>query len=401
MPIIVHRYDGDNKLVGYDLEDKGRRRALKTYITRAANLECDTDAKRQARILKLKFILLKTHQAAKAAGKLGDDRVIAIKAHTIKKLDALGVSLTPADLELVPEDLLAGVGAEVSRALGDKVKRDITSYDDNRTSSLRVPDSIPKPAKDSLAHASSIIAMVASRRVDIIEHAARRVQLFWMLCVAYYKSGYLVNGIKGAELQHGKATPGYGNAACHSSLLSNITDNSDSGKSMIADLHLNDELNSTVDLPSAVNKVDSNMESEGKVTETMRYQANGILNRVSTGDICPLLAMSLFFKAMNDYFDYAHTDFALKADREAPTDAKHLILEYQRAGTLNWAAQFKASGKWSLSIATMMLWLKPKEIPGSGSYKTSAVRLFHEPAYREQCLDDLRAEILAGRAVHS
>ncbi|MDF1655574.1 MAG: hypothetical protein P1U34_10730 [Coxiellaceae bacterium] len=394
MPIIVHRYDGDNKLVGYDLEDKGRRRALKTYITRMANIDCDTAAKRQAKIIKLKFILLKTHQAAKTVGKLGDDNVTAIKAHVIKKLGTLGVVLAPADLNIVPETLLIGVKPEVSRALGDKVKRDITSYDENRTSALCVPDHIPKPAKDSLDHASSIIAMVASRQAGIIEHAARRTELFWLLCVAYYKSGYVVNGNQGALVQHGKATPGYGNAACHSSLISNVTDNSGRGRSLITGTPLDAEINSTVELPIAVNKVDSNMESEGKVADTMRYQANGILNRVSAGEICPLLAMSLYFKAMNDYFESAPTDFALKADREAPTDAKHLILEYQKAGTLSWAAKLKVSGTWSLSIATMMLWLKPKERQGSDSYKSAAVRLFHEPAYREECLEALKSEIL-------
>ncbi|MDF1796837.1 MAG: hypothetical protein P1U63_09900 [Coxiellaceae bacterium] len=395
MPVITHRYDGDNKLVAYDLENTGRRRALKSYVTKIANLESDTDAKRLAKIIKLHFILLKTHQAASAARKLGNPHVQEILSHVNKKLADLRVVIQPRELSVVPETLLEGQTSEVRRALGDKVKREITSYDDNRTSALRVPARIPKPAKDSLDHASTIVAMVASRKDYIIEHAARRTELFWMLCVAYYKSGYVVNGDQGALVQHGKATPGYGNAACHSSLLSNITDNSGRGRSQIAGLSLDAELNSTVELPIAVNKVDSNMESEGKATETMRYKTNVMLNRVSRGELNPIQAMQLYFTAMNRYFDKAKADFALKADREAPIEAKHLILEYQQTGTLSWAALEKATGHLSLSIAAIMLWLKPKEVEMSESYKRTAVRLFHEPAYKEACILERQAEILA------
>ena len=396
MPIFVHRYNGDHSTKSYDLSQKTKRTALKSYMTTIAKKATESAVAKRVAIKKLKYIAITTHSAASAARCLRDVHVKAVMTQVKEKLSGLGAALSDADLALDPESLFTGLSAAESKAAGDTVKRKITKFTDNVVPSLSVPADIPKPPKATLDHAAGIIARVKAREGDIREHAAMRVKLFWLLCVAYYKTGLEIEANQGAVLQHGKATPGYGHAACHTALCSNVNDNNPLGKkSLIEDTHLKHVLNMTRDLPVAVNKADSHMESEGKADETMRYHANEILNRVSRGELNPVQAMTVFYDYLSRYFLRAAKTFARVEDREAPIEAKTMILSWQIDGMFSWARKTDTPGAWALSLETLVQWLKPSIPLGTETECVRAAGLFANPAFVEGCLTEQARDILA------
>lgn len=198
----------------------------------------------------------------------------------------------------------------------------------------------------------------------IKEHANRRVDLFFYLCVLVYKTNVIVE--KGNTVrQHGDGDGAVGTAACHSSLIPNpvfkpgptLADKAISQlptfvRSLLnyfsaehtvelqddcEDLFIRDTFNMTVILPVIVNKFDNLLEGTVTNPSELVLKALEIANRTSRGEINPLQAMDEFGAAINAYFngqEIKYNDEILKPkDDTKNAQSLALILKYQREGT--------------------------------------------------------------------
>ncbi len=151
----------------------------------------------------------------------------------------------------------------------------------------------------------------------VIEHANRRVDLFFYTLIAYYKTGVLPT-YGHTDLQHGRGRNTYGfksmTEACHSSFTPSLLDKTiyqnmqgkKKHKSLLSGTHFMDSLNSTVELPPFMNDFDDILE------EKCRQKCLGILGDVSLGKINPVEGLTLFLKMMHD----ALTDFKQQAEQK-------------------------------------------------------------------------------------
>lgn len=200
-----------------------------------------------------------------------------------------------ADLELLKEEEL--------KQFGKTRVRTKTRYEENQTAALALP-----MARDRLeGFAYNEEALLELCQDQIIEHANRRVDLFFYTLVAYYKTNYYpVLGM--VNLQHGigrSLTWEQGiTEACHSSFLPSLTDktiftNEQLGKKdkcILSRTHFFDSINSTVELPCAVNRLDWLLEHH----YGFRLKCLRILYEVSLGTLNPMEGLTVFLTLMDD-----------------------------------------------------------------------------------------------------
>ncbi len=138
----------------------------------------------------------------------------------------------------------------------------------------------------------------------IIEHANRRVDLFFYTLIAYYKTSILP--IEGhTNLQHGIGRrikhKDCGTQACHSSFTPSLLDetifknegNDIKQRSLLSGTHLLESLNATVELPPFVNVFDDVLES------ICRPKCMAILRQVSLAKLTPIEGFVNFIGMMN------------------------------------------------------------------------------------------------------
>ncbi|AWN75034.1 hypothetical protein LEAN103870_18160 [Legionella anisa] len=179
-------------------------------------------------------------------------------------------------------------------------KRHRSEYKDNYSAALNLPFSNYQLAIKYHDHN----ALLSMSQQNIIEHANRRVDLFFYTLIAYYKTEILpTNGH--TTLQHGRGRTTRSNTsiseACHSSLTPSLVDttiyqNKQTGekhKSLLSDTHFMDSLNSTVELPPFVNDLDDLLEN------ALREKSLTILREVSLGTINPITGLTQFLQIMS------------------------------------------------------------------------------------------------------
>lgn len=183
---------------------------------------------------------------------------------------------------------------------------------------------------------------------QIIEHAARRVDLFFYLLLAVYKKNMIISKDHTIK-QHGKGSKSKGTQACHSSLFPNIklepikTTLSflfSTKPLVISGTHLEDSLNMTVELPTIVNAFDQRLEGRYKLSKTV----NGcltILNKVSKGEIDPRDGMNEFFKIMDLFFQAFEKKY-LTTKNKTSSAAIKTIWKYEKIGTFFYATENNA-----------------------------------------------------------
>ncbi|KTD51298.1 hypothetical protein [Legionella quateirensis] len=175
-------------------------------------------------------------------------------------------------------------------------------------------------------------AMLALSRNNIIEHANRRVDLFFYTLIAYYKTGlFPTNGH--TSLQHGRGRTLFRDdkesnltQACHSSFTPALLDKSiyqksrfgKQHKSLLSGTHLMDSLNSTVELPPFVNELDDVLE------HLCRQKSLELVGQVSQGTLNPIEGLELFLKMMKD----ALTELKQSADKRIPS----AVLQHSLSG---------------------------------------------------------------------
>ncbi len=145
----------------------------------------------------------------------------------------------------------------------------------------------------------------------IVEHARRRVDLFFYTLIAYYQTGLNVQ-ISKTISQHGKGNKTANTNACHSAILPALWDTKQQAPThawftrynpgvreyqtgILDHTDFYHSLNSTVELDCSVNYLDTHwIEGRTNQVNKMRYQSLLILNEVSKGNMNPLQGMSWF-----------------------------------------------------------------------------------------------------------
>lgn len=285
-----------------------------------------------------------------------------------------------------------------------KRKRSKYSYEENHTAALALPLTTENLEID-MSDASS---MLEDTQEFIIEHARRRVELFFYTLVAYYNKGYIpVQGHtfmqhgRGRNAQHGENIT----QACHSSFFGAFVDTSpethvpqcesDIQHSILTGTHLLNSLNATVELPAFVNKFDDELEIVCKCRE------NGlkILRRVALGELNPIEGLSEFFKMMQQAFSDIDNHvvlskkgvpYLLKDTPDSPIDIKEELIKLIKHGTFAKKWNFEEEGI-ECEYMDMLLRLSPAEKEMCKENSTTRLECY------EKKILEIQNEILSNR----
>lgn len=209
-------------------------------------------------------------------------------------------------------------------------------------------------AKGKEAADAGIIEALQLRKVElvkdqIIEHAARRADLFFYLLIAVYDKN--VTACKDETTkQHGKGSEERGTAGCHSSLFPGIKftynhssqptffNKQPSGECpLLEDTYFAEALNATVELPMIVNDFDGHLEGRA-VKRSFIRMLEDTLNKVSTKKITPIEGMNEFYNVMNKFFIVFEEKYLSPHKKTIENYKAHKkICEYQREGTFSGA----------------------------------------------------------------
>lgn len=180
-------------------------------------------------------------------------------------------------------------------------KRIRTHYQNNRTAALALPFSIEELEKNQ----SDLNQLITMSKSQIIEHANRRVDLFFYTLTAYYKTDVFPT-TGHTCMQHGRGRNAQDShlitEACHSSLIPALLDKTiyqdskreDKKKSLLSGTHFMDSLNATVELPSCVNQFD------GVLENSCRKKCIDLIDAAALGTINPVEGLDIFLKMMKD-----------------------------------------------------------------------------------------------------
>jgi hypothetical protein len=173
---------------------------------------------------------------------------------------------------------------------------------------------------------------------QIIEHAARRADLFFYLLTAVHGSNVLIEENGGAEKQHGKGSQARGTAACHSFPFANfkVSEKTTLQHSTLLDnTYLIEALNSTVELPNLSNSFDGHLEGRYQRTSFIK-DCMAILNKAAKSEIDPAQGMNEFYEVMDDFFRSFYRKY-LVTNKKTIEDFKavNLIWQYQKEGTFS------------------------------------------------------------------
>jgi len=175
-------------------------------------------------------------------------------------------------------------------------------YDKNHTAALALPLSDDELSKKQRNHKT----LFSISQANVIEHANRRVDLFFYTLIAYYKTEFFpTQGHTNLQYGIGRNTTKKNLLqACHSSIIPSFVDatiyqpNSAATKkkSILCGTHFMDSLNATVELPASVNDLDGILENN----YACREKSLDIIRRVALGQINPIEGLNGFLKMMRD-----------------------------------------------------------------------------------------------------
>lgn len=265
-------------------------------------------------------------------------------------------SISESDLKLAPEEIYKSNKKNTGESNEKAPARKVKPYSSNFTHSL----------KTSFKSKSITLADRIEEYSDMIkEHASRRVELFFYLCIALYKSKLTIK-IDETDKQHGQGSKSVCLAACHSSLFTSIKCAEENGdgtfKPIFDGTQFAETLNSTVELPVCVNNFDSFC--EGKNTATNDSKNKGlrllllpVLQRLSNGEISPIDAMEFYFKEFEKRITSYNVEEIknnnVKTCYPTPKNVKERIRNLQRQGTFYWA-DFEGKKLSGQSIKTLL-----------------------------------------------
>ncbi|BCA96623.1 hypothetical protein TUM19329_29840 [Legionella antarctica] len=263
-------------------------------------------------------------------------------------------------------------------------KRRRSDYKRNYSFALALPYPTDQLAKNQ-NNQSELLNMSAKY---VIEHANRRVDLFFYTLIAYYNTGFLPT-FGHTDLQHGRGrnTKGFTNIteACHSSFTPSLLDKTiyqntmgkEKNKSLLSGTHLMDSLNSTVELPPFINALDDILEL------ACRQKCLEILADVSIGKINPVEGLTFFLKMMQDVL----TNLKQQAEHKNSSLLQHSLIRKKQVnpklldlvirGTLSttYSDQTKSAAG---DYIQLLLRMTPEEKALCGNSEKSKEKLYME-----------------------
>lgn len=225
---------------------------------------------------------------------LSDSSLAKLTSQTKQVLNTHSISQTSSS-SLTFSDRLKNE----ERRLSPKSKRISFDYKNNFTNALSSPYS-NNELKQQYNNMTSLINL---SKQYIVEHATRRVDLFFYLLVAYYQTK-LTPILGKTIIQHGigRTLPANGiqgelnlTQACHSSFIPSLVDETiymTGKKNLLSDTHFLQNLNATVELPPFVNEFDSILEY------ICRPKCIAILQNVASGELNPAQGLADFLVMM-------------------------------------------------------------------------------------------------------
>lgn len=197
----------------------------------------------------------------------------------------------------------------------------------------------PTPAKGDfipLRKNASSMQQVNRYAKHVRYHAEWRANLFFLLCIAYYKQNRIINTGR-TKLQHGRGIKPH-LQACHSSILPSLIDFKQTRQSIttsntsIIDRTLFDHWNNmTVLCPRIVNESDFFLEGYYGTTSIYRKRLLAILCLISFGLCDPIIGMQCFYQIMQ----HALNTLMKRMQRDAipERDTLYRIFYLQKQGT--------------------------------------------------------------------
>ncbi len=256
------------------------------------------------------------------------------------------------------------------------------TYADNYSAAL----ALPIPDKELEENKDNPKNLLQKSQKQIMEHAARRVDLFFYTLVAYYntKAMPLENH---TILQHGigrhSSVEEKGihstdkvksiTQACHSSFFTGLVDckmqkKDVLQKNLLDGTHFLDSLNATVELPAEVNRLDDELEIKffcrDKSLKILQNVAKGVKNPIEgLSDFLSLMDIALSEIETPESASKRRNSYLFKDSLYCPLQFKKDLIEIMKKGTL--------VNKWDSDAKTvineyveMLLRLKPKEKKG-------------------------------------
>lgn len=285
--------------------------------------------------------------------------------------------------------------------------RTSSPYSENYAASLAWRADDVKPLFDNEKKPEALLPLCQDL---ILEHAARRVDLFFYVLVAYYKTEK--PPILGwTKLQHGrgkinfKTRAGVTHAA-HSSMATTIIDKTILDKtpieskleksnlkiktSMLCATHFMDSLNSTIELPVFVNDFDFLLEFIRKG----RDDSSKIIRDVSHGKITPLEGLLQFLLMMRKIFDeMLENEEIYPTKLNISVKTKKDLVQLEKKGTL-----INKLGKDEKSVNDeyiyMLLRLKPDEVAKCKSNANAKEKIIGEK------IEEIQQEIITTPSAH-
>ena len=197
----------------------------------------------------------------------------------------------------------------------------------------------PTPAKGDLIPLrknASPIQQVNRYAKHIRYHAEWRANLFFLLCIAYYKKNRIVN-MGRTKLQHGRGIKPH-LQACHSSILPSLIDFNQtrqsvvkSHASMIDHTLLDNWNNMTVLCPHIVNESDFFLEGYYGTTSIHRKRLLATLCVISFGLCDPMIGMQCFYQIMQHAFNTLMK--RMQIDTIPERDTLYRVFYLQKQGT--------------------------------------------------------------------
>lgn len=222
-----------------------------------------------------------------------------------------------------------------------KIKRKRFNFQENHTAAL----SLSVSNEELELGKNDPRILLDEAKDNIIEHAIRRVELFFYTLIAYYNKKYHID--RGHTfLQFGKGRNSQTGASitqgCHSSFFGSFIDNSMESEeehsstphSILSHTHLLHSLNATMELPAFVNKLDDELEN------SCQCRVNGlhIIQEVSSGELDPIEGMRKFFLMMEKAFsdlEKPHSTYLSADTADSPKVIKPALLKLVREGTFD------------------------------------------------------------------
>lgn len=268
---------------------------------------------------------------------------------------------------------------DIERKFTKNGKRTIFSYNKNVSAALELPvkDDKLQENKDDVA------ILLSLSKNSILEHAARRIDLFFYTLIAYHNTH--LKPIQGrTKLQHGKGRSDFYTkdkaitSASHSSILPELVDaiitkqipvkadfNLPIKTGLVSATHYMDSLNATVELPKFVNDFDSEIE----ITYSGRQKSLEILEKVARNEIDPIEGLKEFLEMLQEIFSKIESgnrfekliifDKSVEHDKALTTQRDLLDLTKQGTFGKTWSKETKTVNE---NYIFMLLRLSKNEI---------------------------------------